>query len=96
MLQRTRWGWEVDDHEDDEDLEPAWPGWRSLVSGRAGLIAVVLTIVVGFWAYRMVAEQQQYDSPSKTQTVCIPVSYTPTAPGSAPLALPQVCVTAHG
>lgn len=85
----------MDDYDDEEDLEPAWPGWRSLVSGRAGLIAVVLTIVVGFWAYRMVAEQQQFNSPSHTQTVCIPLSYTPTDAGSTPVALPQVCVTGH-
>ncbi|MEY9887943.1 CO dehydrogenase/acetyl-CoA synthase epsilon subunit [Catenulispora sp. MAP5-51] len=89
-------GGEMHDHEDDEELEPPWPGWRTLVSGRAGAVAVVLVIVVGFWAYRMVAAQQRYNAPSNTQTVCIPISYTPTAPGSVPVSLPAVCVTAHG
>ena len=88
---------DVDERDDEEDLEPAWPGWRSLVSGRAGMIAVVLTIVVGFWAYRMVVEQQRFDAPSHTDTVCVDVGslVTPTDAGGASVGVPPVCVTGH-
>jgi hypothetical protein len=90
---------ERDEHDDydDEELEPRWPGWRSLLSGRAGVVAVVLAIVVGLWAFQMVREQQQYDSPANTQTVCIPLSDSSDTAGSTPVAEPtEICVTGHG
>jgi hypothetical protein len=91
----------TDDHDDayadEEDLEPPWPGWRKLTSGRAGVVAVVTLIAVGFWAYRMVEAQQAFNSPSHTQVVCVPISFTPSDSGSggAPVTPPPVCITGH-
>ena len=79
--------------DEDEDIEPAWPGWRSMVSGRAGVIAVVLLIVGGYLAFSLVRQQAQYNSPAHTQTVCIPLG---DSSGTAPAVEPtELCVTGH-
>lgn len=80
-------------HDDEEELEPPWPGWRAMVSGRAGVVALVVLIVVGYFAFNLVSEQQQqYNSPAHTQTACVQVPDSGDSPTTGPT---QICGTVH-
>lgn len=83
------------DDEDEEYDEPPWPGMRAMVSGPAGAVGLVVLIVVGFVAFHLVRQRQEWNSPAHTQVVCLPTGSLTDASGTLLPGPTQLCVTGH-
>ena len=88
----------MDEHgyDDEDELEPPWPGWKAMFSGRAGVLAIVIIGVVGFCAAACALQYAQYhadDSDTPAHPICIPLDDPSSGPGGAPASGPTaVCV----
>ena len=82
--------------DDDDELEPAWPGIRATLSGKPGIVVVVIVLVVGYFATSLALQQARYhahDGEPATQTICIPINSAASDPGDAPAGGPTaICV----
>ena len=85
----------TDVEDDDESYEPPWPGWRAMVSGRAGIVALVVVIVGGVVSSCLALAQQTANSPSHTRVVCLPLNSLIGGSGVPANGPTQICVTEH-